>query len=41
MEQNDEWAVGRRYFIAESMAAPPEPGGLPQLAPPDAVIAAS
>jgi len=21
MEQNDEWAVGRRYFSAESMAA--------------------
>lgn len=41
MEQNDEWAVGRRYFSAESMAVPAEPGGLPQLAPPDAVIAAS
>jgi len=39
MEQNDEWAVGRRYFSAESMAAIDQVSTsmlsmLPQLQPP-------
>jgi transposase-like protein len=32
IEQNEEWAVGRRYFSLESMAALyPPPAELPQL----------
>jgi hypothetical protein len=39
MEQNDDWAVGRRYFSAESMTVATAPGWSCKLALAEADIA--